>query len=571
MGTMLDCGPTTRELIARLMTPSRNRYYYGKLLDTYHLDLEQRYGNTKRWMLNRLSLGAGVLCGLHVSISSDRKQVRVGSGVAIDYWGREIIVPSSSPGVDPTQPTDSCGKPAGDPIRGTTVSLFVCYHECEAEPSPALVTECDERSCENGIVRERYRLQIRAGLPKPPGSITDAKCTSIFGPLPANTTRRIVTCNTLDPTCDAPDDTCIPIATITLDDRGAVLTVDECSYRTTVYSNAALLDLIFCLAARVDECCGGTVTKSIKIVSGDPQVGAVGQQLPKPLVTQVTQGAASVANEPVTFTVIVGGGVVGDNPAALASTFTVNTDAGGLATAPIWRAGPVGGTQQVTAQIASGAPSLVVFNAIVAKSQAQPPVVRAVWPPPGVILSANAAEPAKSWMAAWVKRKQLQITFDRQMRSGDLSTPDNWLRLFALYHNDGIATHVTPTMAFRIPLTYKGPVVAPDVPYLPAAGACEAFDLTPRERAPLVGVRFVLVMRANTTEIMSDEPTPLLLDADFAGTSLTGTQLDTLWTLSSAAVDAAFLAALAPTGATLPSGDGTAGGQFNSIFMVAAQ
>ncbi|MBK5189019.1 MAG: hypothetical protein JJD97_12310, partial [Gemmatimonadaceae bacterium] len=319
----------TRELIARLMTPSRNRYYYGKLLDTYHLDLEQRYGNAKRWMLNRLSLGAGVLCGLHVRISNDRKLVRVGSGVAIDGWGREIVVPSNSPGVDPTQPTDECGRPVGNPVRGgSTVTLFVCYHECEAEPSPALVTECDERACENGIVRERFRLQIRAGLPDPPGSITDVQCTTIFGTLPPSTTRRIVACGTLDPTCDAPDDACIAIATILLDERGLVASVDECSYRTTVYSNATLLDLIFCLAARVDVCCGETAVKSLAIVSGESQVGTASQPLPQSLVTQVTEGATSVANEPVTFKVLTGGGAVGATAATLAASLTVNTDAG---------------------------------------------------------------------------------------------------------------------------------------------------------------------------------------------------------------------------------------------------
>ncbi len=571
MGTMQDCGPMTRELIARLTTPSRNRYYYGKLLDTYHLDLEQRYGNSKRWMLNRLSLGAGVLCGLHVRISNDRKLVRVGSGVAIDGWGREIVVSSSSPGIDPRQPTDECGRPAGDPVRrGGTVTLYVCYHECEAEPSPALVSECDERACENGIVREKFRLQIRAGLPDPPADITDAQCTSIFGTLPPNTTRRIVACGTLDPTCDAPDDPCIPIATILLDERGLVASVDECSYRTTVYSNAVLLDLIFCLAARVDVCCGETAVKSLAIVSGEPQGGTAGQPLAQPLVTQVTEGAASVPNEPVTFKVLTGGGAVGDTAATLAASFTVDTDAGGVAVCPIWRAGSAPGTQQVTAQIASGTPSLVVFHATVEPSEEKPPVVVAVWPPPGALLSSARPDPEKTWTSIWIKRKSLQITFDRAMRSADLSNPDAWLRLFVLHHDDGIATHVTPTMAARVPLKYKGPVTSP---YLPAAGACEEFMLPDDPRgAFFMNARFVIVMRATTAEIMSDEMTPLLLDADFAGTSLSTTQLDTLWALTApAAMDAAFLAALAPTGAPFPTGDGTTGGQYSSVFAVAKE
>ncbi len=41
MATMTDCGPAARDLLSRLSTPTRNRYYYGKLLDAWHLELEQ--------------------------------------------------------------------------------------------------------------------------------------------------------------------------------------------------------------------------------------------------------------------------------------------------------------------------------------------------------------------------------------------------------------------------------------------------------------------------------------------------------------------------------------------------
>ena len=50
-------------------SPVRNRYFYGKLLDVFHFDLEQTYLNTKRWTLNRLITGYGVVYGLNVSFS----------------------------------------------------------------------------------------------------------------------------------------------------------------------------------------------------------------------------------------------------------------------------------------------------------------------------------------------------------------------------------------------------------------------------------------------------------------------------------------------------------------------
>src|SRR5688572_26139417 len=115
MGTSIldDCGVLTSQSLARLESLERNHYYYGKLLDAYHLQLEQSYGNKKRWLLNRLSLGSGVLCGLRVQLSSDGTRARVSAGVAIDGVGREIIVPVDSAPIDVRQPTDACGRPEG--------------------------------------------------------------------------------------------------------------------------------------------------------------------------------------------------------------------------------------------------------------------------------------------------------------------------------------------------------------------------------------------------------------------------------------------------------------------------
>jgi hypothetical protein len=50
----------------------------------------------------------------------------------------------------------------------------------------------------------------------------------------------------------------VPIALVRTGDGGLV--VDECLPRRTIYSNAVLLDLILCLAARVEQCCNPTVT-----------------------------------------------------------------------------------------------------------------------------------------------------------------------------------------------------------------------------------------------------------------------------------------------------------------------
>ena len=70
----------------------RNRYFYGKLLTVRDFEVEQRYHCTKRELLNRLIHGAGVVCGLGVT-ASDESTLMIESGMALDYQGREIVLP----------------------------------------------------------------------------------------------------------------------------------------------------------------------------------------------------------------------------------------------------------------------------------------------------------------------------------------------------------------------------------------------------------------------------------------------------------------------------------------------
>ncbi len=72
----------------------RNRYFYGKLLTVRDFETEQNYHNGKRSMLNRLVTGAGVVCGLGVT-ASDESTLMIESGLALDYRGREIVLPET--------------------------------------------------------------------------------------------------------------------------------------------------------------------------------------------------------------------------------------------------------------------------------------------------------------------------------------------------------------------------------------------------------------------------------------------------------------------------------------------
>lgn len=69
----------------------RNKYFYGKLLSVDDFELEQKYMNDKRRMINQFLFGCGVAAGLNV-VRIDEQTVSVETGFALDSWGREIVV-----------------------------------------------------------------------------------------------------------------------------------------------------------------------------------------------------------------------------------------------------------------------------------------------------------------------------------------------------------------------------------------------------------------------------------------------------------------------------------------------
>lgn len=70
----------------------RNHYFFGKLMTVRDFETEQVYFNSKRRLGNRMLNGAGIVSGLDV-ILVDNRTFSLESGMAVDYLGREIIVP----------------------------------------------------------------------------------------------------------------------------------------------------------------------------------------------------------------------------------------------------------------------------------------------------------------------------------------------------------------------------------------------------------------------------------------------------------------------------------------------
>lgn len=231
--------------LGKLQPPERNHYYYGKLLGEREFEQEQDYFNYKRWLLNRLGLGAGILCGLDVTPSKDGKQLCISPGVAVDALGREIIVPETWC-FDPWLITDRCGHVKETLPRDEKREITIClaYHECYADYAPVLVTDCNIREqCAPGTVRESFTVIISEGLPKEVGGDSEICDALAKG--------RQQLCEVTSGACASPsEETFVILAGVALNKNG-IITINDiktCEYRTTLYSNERLFEMILCLA-----------------------------------------------------------------------------------------------------------------------------------------------------------------------------------------------------------------------------------------------------------------------------------------------------------------------------------
>jgi hypothetical protein len=227
----------------------RNRYFYGKLLDVFHFELEQDYVNGKRWLLNRMVSGYGVLCGLDVQPAQRGRAVVVTAGAALDRGGREIIVPrTSEPIAIPPRPAAQPEQPAhGNCEPEDYVHLCICYQQCESDPTPVLIDECGQAtSCSASSIQERYKCVIQEC--KAPDICLDSGAADFVlnGRLNYHALVERVTRN-----CpDLPADLCIPLANIRLpsgEDPPQLSDIDI-SPRPIVYSNDLLFDIMRALA-----------------------------------------------------------------------------------------------------------------------------------------------------------------------------------------------------------------------------------------------------------------------------------------------------------------------------------
>lgn len=136
----------------------RNRYFYGKLLTVRDFEVEQQYNRAKRELLNRVLQGAGVVCGFGVTASDDAT-LMIESGLALDYQGREIVLPETI--FRKLQMLDGQETLAGR----QQAYLCLTYDEKAVEPVNAVGGEAGESSQFN-MTREGCRLYLTAQAPE---------------------------------------------------------------------------------------------------------------------------------------------------------------------------------------------------------------------------------------------------------------------------------------------------------------------------------------------------------------------------------------------------------------------
>ena len=181
------------------------------------------------------------------------QEIVVTSGLAIDHWGREIIVPGKTA---PLEVPASLVKAHAESHKRKKrreeeccIHVVICYHECLVDPTPVLAGDCGcDPACAPGAIRERYCIEFRPGCAPPIPMVCHFDAAS-RGTIDYS---ELVEWVTRERKClDFRKDPCVPLANIPVD-------VDSCScccepkdiditIRPIVFYNRLLFDLLYCL------------------------------------------------------------------------------------------------------------------------------------------------------------------------------------------------------------------------------------------------------------------------------------------------------------------------------------
>ena len=237
-----------------VLTPARrNHYFYGKILNVGDLEMEQDYGKQKRWLINRLTLGSGVVDGLSVGVSDGR--LTITDGVAFDGLGREIVIPATVT-VDPFEPAPRYLESGFDSSAVGSFTLWLCYREYLTDYTPTVSASDGQGDSEAGTIVESYAFRLTRSTPgKAESDLGQRFCEAMANnPGEPAPDPHVVLCYlTQGQTAEPPQDEGIPIATVEVLDGQHLGTVNECGVRARIHSQATLMEIISCLVSKIDE------------------------------------------------------------------------------------------------------------------------------------------------------------------------------------------------------------------------------------------------------------------------------------------------------------------------------
>ncbi len=235
----------------------RLNYYYGKLMTVDDFQTEQGYLNEKRWLLNRMATGWGVVCGLKVERNPECwTEVIVHPGLALDKYGNEIFVREACV-IDLSKRLKEVMLTSEKTAAMKNYFICIKFAACLTAPSPVALEECGatETGCEYNRVREHFHIkaitemdelyeEIRAQCEKTPKPRTEAQrdCAHYLEhPCAA----------LLEPCAQQEKDAWLVLAKVrakvTSGSNHLLEHVDNCSFRKLLFSNDRLAQTDACL------------------------------------------------------------------------------------------------------------------------------------------------------------------------------------------------------------------------------------------------------------------------------------------------------------------------------------
>ena len=249
--------------ICKIPNFERNNYYFGKLMTVRDFFQEQCYFNEKRWLMNRMISGWGVVCGLDVKGQTPADpndlskgyyddKVLITPGLAIDCCGREILVCEEQTVELIPEECDCCKKEKKKEEKGQEKKeLIICleFFECKSEPINLPPIACDQKEKgEFNRIRDSFKIRVK---PKSDVDLED-QCKE-FCPLEhKDKTVHHYLCEELkEGCCECPENPCLVLAEVTISptedpQHPHAIQIDVCSKRRHVYTNNLLYDLIHC-------------------------------------------------------------------------------------------------------------------------------------------------------------------------------------------------------------------------------------------------------------------------------------------------------------------------------------